>query len=343
MIDSIIIEDKNKSYKKIETNSLIALCEIGDDYCKFCDELEALIESKKNECLIYTVYRIMQGHFTIGHGKIKQFVKKYQNVIEIMKKHYCLANMTLLKYDYNGKPKNDSTEKYFYRYISEHKNDVDLIREVVLKIKSLGFGEIIFGENMDFTGIEYELGTFYGSFKFMENIEIIPAYSSDPIKYKTNDSCYRMTISRTGCGKYMDVSSYGRKIELNSLIFNPDRLPNEITKESTIQVISQQANERKDGYQIIRYLVDMSVSIDDLMKNFICTQKVIENIDNVKNKDELKQILQNISKKIEELKFASLEYEKVAIDSSEKIDEKKIETEKQLYLKRREWSKYDLD
>lgn len=344
MIGLTIMDEQNKSYKKIETNSLMALCEIGDDYFNFCDELESLIESKKNEYLIDTVYRIMQGHFTIGNGKIKQFVEKYQNIIEIMKKYRCLVNMTILKYDSNGKPKKNYSEEYFCQYISEHRNDVDLIKQVAFKLKSLGFDEIMLCENLEFTGSEYKYSTLYGrNVQFLENIEIIPAYYIDSIEYKTNGSCYRMTIPTTGYGIKKEVSSYGRKIELNSLVFDPSRLPNEITIDSIIGVIIQQANERKNEYQVIQYLVDMGISIDDLMEEFIRTYKVIEKIDGVNNMNDLKQILYNISREITKLKLASLKCEKETIDSSEKISKEKIENEKKLYLVRRESSKYDLD
>lgn len=329
---SAIIEKVHKHCKEIKINSLIALCEINN-YDSFCEELESLIASNKNEALIYKMFCIMQGKFIIGYKKYKEFVKKYQDTIEIMKKYHCLSDMTIFKYNPNGKLNKSSTEDYFFKFISYHKDDIDTIKNLALKIKSLGFDKIVYGENLDFTDIEYRFYTSYNDdFEYLENMEVIPAYNRNPIKYKTNGSCYRMTISADGCG---------REIELNSLIFDPNRLPNELTKESTIEAIIKLANEMKDEYQHIRDSVAMSISTDDLMTQYNNTKKIIERINGTKNKEELNQILHNILKEITELKLASLEFENETIASSEKIDEDRIETEKQLYLGRRNYIDVD--
>lgn len=338
---SAIIEKTRKHCKEIKINSLIALCEIKD-YDSFCKELESLIESKKNKDLIYKMFRIMQGKFIIGYKKYKEFVKKYQDTIEIMKKYYCLSDMTFFKYNSDGKPNKSSTEDYFFKFISEHKDDIDTIKNVAIKIKALGFDKIIYGEKLDFTDIEYKLDTSYSSdFEYLENMEVIPTYNRNPIQYRTNGSCYRMTISTIGYGNNQDISRYGREIELNSLIFDPNRLPNELTKESTIEAIVKLADERKDEYQYIRDSVDMSVSTDDLMTQYNYTKKIVERINGIKNKEELNQMLHNILKEITELKLASLKFENEAITSSEKIDEDRIETEKKLYLERRNYIDVD--
>lgn len=332
-----IMERREKYCKEIETNSLIALCEIGSDYGKFCEELESLIESKKNRDLIYKIYRIMRGKFTIGKTKYKKFVRKYQDVIDIMKKHHCLSDMTILKYNPNGKPNSRSTENYFYEYISNHQEDIDTIKDVAIKIKSLGFNKIFYGEGLDFRDIEYELYTSYGhDFCFLENIEVNPTYDSNPIKYRTNGSCYCMILSTTGFLENQDLCNYGRTIELNSLIFDPNRLPDKITKDSTIDVIKQQVEERKGEYQNLQDSVNMSITTDDLINQFNYSKRMIENIENARNNEDLKRILHNISNAMTDLKNASLAFENKMIESSEKIDKSRINSEKELYLRRRE-------
>lgn len=341
MILSAIVEKKHKHCKKIETNSLIALCEIKN-YDTFCEELESLIASKKNKDLIYKMYNIMQGKFVLGNKKYKEFVRKYHDTIEIMKKYHCLSDMTILKYNPDGKPNKSSTEDYFYKFILEHKENIETIKSIAIKIKSLGFDKIIYGEKLNFTDIEYELEESYGSdFEYLENIEVIPTYTRNSIKYKTNNSCYCMTIGTTGYSNNQNISNYDRIIELNSLIFDPDRLPNEITVESTIGTIHKLAEARKRDYQIIRDVVDISISAEDLMIQYNRTKRIIESIESVKNKEELNQILNNILKEINELKLASLSFENETIDSSKTLDEEKIENEKSFYLVRREWTSID--
>jgi hypothetical protein len=342
MIYSAIVEEKQKHCKEIQTNSLIALCEM-ENYDKFCQELESLIASEENKDLIYKVYNIMQGNLTIGNKKLKNFVKKYQDIIEIMKKYHCLSDMTIYKYHSDGKPDDSSNEDYFFKFISEHKEDIETIKNIAIKIKNLGFDKIIYGEKLDFTDVEYQLDTLYGSdIKFLENIDVIPTYNLNPIIYKTNDSCYCMTVGTFGYGN-KKISDYGREIELNSLIFDPQRLPNEITVESTIGTIIKLVENSKKEYQIIKDSVDMSIFTEDLMIQYNRTKNIIESIENLKNKEEIKQILHNILREITELKLASLSFENEIIDCYEKIDEDKMEDEKKLYLKRRQCASNDID
>jgi hypothetical protein len=269
-------------------------------------------------------------------------VKKYQDIIEIMKKYDCLIPMTIFKYEPNGKPYKLSNEEYFFKFISEHKEDIETIKNIAIKIKNLGFDEIIYGENLDFTENEYELIALDGFYiKFLDNIEVVPKYNYDRIRYKTNDSSYCIEVKINGYGKDKRISEGLRRIELNSLIFDPERLPNEITFESTVGTIIKLAEDSKKDNQIIKDTVDMSVSVEDLITQYNNTKKIIESIENVKNKEEIKQILNNILSELTKLKSASLSFEKETVDSFPKISEDKIEDEKKLYLRIRKST--DLD
>lgn len=133
----------------------------------------------------------MQKKLFIGSNQYKEFIEKHKHTIEIMNKYSCLSNLTVLSYDEKGKRKENLAEDYFYQYIQEHKEDIETIKAVALKIKALGFNEINFGEKLDFTEIEYEFDTSYGSgFAFLENMEVNPTYLNSSIKYRTNSSHY---------------------------------------------------------------------------------------------------------------------------------------------------------
>ena len=43
---NLIAYEWGKQCKSIDINKIIALCELGDDYKSFCDDLELLIKSK---------------------------------------------------------------------------------------------------------------------------------------------------------------------------------------------------------------------------------------------------------------------------------------------------------
>jgi len=337
---SAIIEKKDKYCKEIETKSLMALCEM-ENYDIFCKELESLIASKRNKDLIRKMYRIMQGKFVLGKRKYKNFVKKYQDIIEIMKKHHCLCDMTFVKYNPNGTPNKNSTEDYFYKYILEHKEDIETIKNVVKKIKDLGFYKIIYWEKLDFTLEEYNFnyGSYGSDFKYLENIEIIPSYNKNSITYKTKNSCYCID-ARIGYDK--EIRDYSKEIRLNTLIFDSNRLPNEITFESTIGTIIKSADSIKDDYQNIKDFIDMSIIVDNLKLQYNNIKNRIESIESIKNKKEIIEILKNILKEINDLKIQSSIFETEVINSSERIDEELIEKEKKLYLKRRIWENLDI-
>lgn len=341
MTNSTIIRKRKEICREIEVDSLIALCEI-ENYDVFCKELESLISSNKNKNLIWKLYEIMLGRHKFGNKKYKDFVKKYENVIEIMKKNHCLSNMIVDKYNSDGSVNKNSTEDYFYRFILDHKEDLEAIKSVVLKIKSLGFDKIIYGENLDFTNVTYELSNLYNCrFEFLENIDVIPTYSIYPIKYVSKGSCYRMILKTVGYGSQKSLSKYNRVIELNSLIFDPKRLPDDIT--NAIDFIKSLVDKNKKDCQVIRDTVNLSVCVDDLVKQYDHTKKTIDSIENVENKKELEEALHNILREITVLELLASSFERENVSDSSKVDFDKIKLEKELYLKRREAAKYDYD
>lgn len=328
MANSAIFENG----KKIKTNCLIALCEI-ENYDTFCRELERLIVSRGNKDLIYKMYRVMTGKIVFGKRKYKDFVKKYQDVIEIMKKNHCLCEMTISKYNAYGKSYIDSTENYFFEYITAHKEDIETIKNLAIKIRKLGFSEIIYDENFDFTSTEYKLDGF--GVDYLDNMEIIPTYNNSPIGYKTTDSCYCVRVGISGYGKDITLSSYDKSIKLNNLIFDANRLPSEITLESTVDVIKKLADDSKQEGKVIKELVDVSVAIDDLVIQYNEIERIIESVENADNREQLKQILNNILEEIKRLKSTSSSFRQDAVNDFENLSEEKIEQEKQQYLIRR--------
>lgn len=339
---SDVIEKKNKHCKKIQTNHLLALCEIGEDYKFFCDDLEQLIKSKGNRNLVSKVYNVLKGNLFIDSSKYKEFIEKHRNTIEIMNKYSCLMNLTDLSYDKKGQRRENLPEDYFYRYIQEHKEDIETIKAVASKIKDLEINEITLGEKLDFTEIEYEFNdTLSTSFAFLENMEVNPTYFITPIKYKTNGSCYRMILEIDGYGNNQEISKYGRNIELNSLIFDPNRLPNEITPESTIGIIRELAEQKKTEYEDIRNSVDLSDTTNDLTSYFETLKKVAEKIDKTKDNQELANILNQMQNSLTQLQLFGVNYENQIIDSHTGITKETMnreKKEKKLVLERRYFS-----
>ncbi len=340
----LIVNKLNNQSKSININQLITLCEIGEDYKSFCNDLEILIKSKTNKDLVKDIYNVIQGKFSIRSHKYKAFLEKHKHTIEIMKKYSCLHEFTVLSYNVNGNRNKNLTENYFYEYILKNNENINQIKEVALKIKKLGFAKIHLGENLDFKEFVYNLNTHsVSSFAFLENIEVNSTYLIRPIKYKTNNSCYCMALATNGYGDIKEISKYDREIYLNSLIIDPNTLPNEITVESTISVIQKLADNKKTECSDLRDSIDLSVATHDLKDRFIQLRSLIDNIDKIKNNEDLINLLKEIQNKLFELESFSKNFEKEIIESNTSITDETMEYEKQLYLQRRLMNSIHID
>lgn len=338
-----VTSENNKKCKEIETNHLLALCEVFEDYKSFCEDLEDLIYSKRAENLVSKIYRyIMHIGICISNRKYNAFIEKHKHTITIMKKYGSLGDFTLFSYDSKGNKINCPKRDYFYQYIEEHKEDFETIKKVVSKIKYLGIDKITFGEHLDFTTmeghlIEHALNTSYDcNFAFLENMEVIPTYLNNPIRYTTNSSSYCIHLRLIHFyGREDEIATYGRRIELNSLIFNPDRLPNEITRESTIGVIKGLAEKKKEEYEDIQSSVNISISTSNLKNEFESLKKNYEKIDKLKDNQELKNLLTQMQNIIAQLQFFEENFEQEVIDTHEGIFKDTITKEKNAELNKR--------
>lgn len=334
-----MIIKKNEHLKEIPTSNLIVLCEVIEDYKSFCDDLEKLIKSNSNRNLVSKVYRIMQGNLSIISSKYKEFIEKHKNTIEIMKRYSCLSDLTVLSYDEKGNRRENLSEDYFYKYIQEHKQDIEKIKAVALKINSLGIDKISFDEELDFTLYEYKYDSSYKrDFSLLENMEVNPTYLNSPIRYKTNGSCYCLNLSVYGFGENVKLGEYGRNIELNSLIFDPNRLPNGITIESTINVIKKLLENKKSEHEDIRDSVYFSVNTSDLTSYFEHFKDVSGKINKIKDNPELVNLMSQIQNRLMQLQLFGENFENQIIDSYQDVTSETMETEKNLYLDIRSWT-----
>lgn len=320
----------NNEVKEINTNHLIALCEIFDDYKSFYKDLEELIKSKTDKDLVQKVYDyITEKKRFFRNKKYDAFITKHRDTIDIMKKHSSLSNLTVLSYDIKGERKGTLAVDYFFKYLEQHQEDIETIKQVALKIKELGIDKITFGEHLDFTNKIHLLNLLCDSeVAFLNDLEIIPAYPNHSIKYKTKSSPYLiyLHLNRFG-GSIYEVSKYQRKIELNSLVFNPDLLPNEITVESTIWVIKGLAEKQKEGNDI-KDSVDIRIATDSLKKQFESLKKRYDNIDKVKDNQELKDLLLGMQNIIAKLQVFGENFEQAVIDTYPSLNKDIMKKEK---------------
>ena len=327
-----------KENYKIEINNLIALYHIMDDFEEFERKLKPLISTKYNRDFVYNLWKISRGKFTFGAFKARKFYKENKTIIDTIGEYSDISSFINRHYDWQGNQIGNL--HFFYQYLIEHKNEIDKILALLEKLKELGFTSLEFNEDLDFTKENYSIVPSYNySVTYVDNIEVIPHYESY-IKYGTTLSNYKMELRTNTKG---DFSEYAREIILNSLLFDPKRLPEKIDKETIIDPILKLNEEQVKKSVPIRNSVDISVSIFDLETRLCYTTNTISRLEDVKNKKELLEVLSNMKKDVEKLRTLSSEYDSSVTENEPILTAGVLEKEKSEYVRRREWSSMDLD
>ena len=212
--------------------------------------------------------------------------------------------------------------------------DISKIMNLLEKIKNLGFYRIELNEDIDFTQKIYRANPSNDDFylTYVANPQVIPSYTDD-INFITADSNYEMTIG---------PNRIAQKIVLNSLLFEPNTLPEKIdTKHIQGQLVKLKNNQQTQT-NIIRNSIDLSISISDLERQFYFTNQTIDRLNEVKNKEELVKILTRMKEDLEKLKELSIEYNSTLLKEEPLLTSELLEKEKQLYLERKACSNIDL-
>lgn len=335
------MENKEKNYS-VHTRNLIALCHIINEFSEFEERLLKYISPKYNRDFVAQLYDITcEGKFKLGARKAKRFYSENKEIIDTINKYTNISMFINMNYGFHGDPHEDF--QYFYKYISSHKSEIDKILPVLEKIKSLGFDKLEFNENLDFTKeITYVYPSFRRNFidmKYFDNAEVIPTYENDVIEYKSTDSNYLMTLSIIGD----DFSDYGRKITINSLTFDPSRLPNEISKQNIFDTLVAKAGATQEKRSYIRSSVNLGVSVLDLDRQLSSTSRTITGLEDVKNKTELIEVLTRMKADLEQLKVLSAEHDASISEKEPVLSSDVLENEKKLYLHRRDMASIHWD
>ena len=330
-----------KEEKKISTNNLLALVYILDDYEVFNEKLKKFVSKKYNRDDIYNLYKVSNGEFCLS-PKARKFYKENKAIIDIINKYSSISDFANYIYDYSGKYASWCDIEHFYKYLNDNKDKLDKVINLVEKIRELGFGDIKFNEEENFKGREYEINSnkFYlwdiiTNINFLENMELIPEYKNNTLKYKTNGSNYCMILPyRDDAKKWTS-----KEIILNNLFFDINCLPKSLKKEDTVNKILALKETKKVEKESIKDLVDLGVKIFDFEKGYANLKYTVDGLENAKSKEELKQVLSNIKLELEKLKHINSN----EVKENPNVTEEQIQSEKQLYIKRREFQYLDLD
>ncbi len=255
-------------------DDLIALCHIIDEYDLMLDNF---IKVNYNRKFLNKLIKVTNGRFCFNSKQAKKFYKENKIILDLVKKY---SNISRFLYNCgeNGKKFNQLSIDRFYQYMLKNSNNLNHIIELLEKIKQLGFQKIILDENVNFTDMEYKIDTIFNRnfyINYLDNIEVIPNYEIGTVKYKTRKSDYEIELVPN---VYGEISFFKTQITVNNLLFDPNKLPQAITKETTFDEIVK-LNEEKQLRPPL---------------------KKINSLTDVKSKQELKDLISDIKNSINE-------------------------------------------
>ena len=320
--------------------NLIALCHIIDDFEEFIKSINELDKSKDKRAIIYDIDKISRGKFVFRFGikKLNTFYQDNKSVIDKINKYSNLSHFVILYYDFGEKNAMD----FFYKYILSHKEDIDKIILLLEKIKKLGIKQIQFSEEIDFTDKVYSVNRIFNyndNVFYLDNMEAVPNYQTNVVKYRTTDSNYEINLSIS----YKKFAEHMREIKVNSLLFDAERLPDEITIDSIFNKIIRLKKEKQAACDIVEEDVKLSVVLEDLFAQFATTSNVIQRLKNVSSKEQMLNLLKEIKSGLDKINELKSTYEADVLQEDSSITNEVLEGERRLYLDNRTFSYFDLD
>ena len=189
--------------------------------------------------------------------KTRRFYKENKTVIDTINKYSNLLLYTNFSYDGQDYLENEESLRFFHKYIMEHRGDLETILRVLNKIEQLKIDEIKLDKHMDFSKEEYELHYWKSEnyrYVLLNNLVLVPSGETDLIRYKSTNSDYKIVASRGACKfSYLDAQM-ASQITLNSLIFNPDKLPNDASVDGIYKTVFGLKKQNKGKYTEISHL-----------------------------------------------------------------------------------------
>lgn len=328
---------KKENEKIGEIRDILALCEIIDEFEEFNKNIMKLFSKKDRRDISFELWKISQCNHSFKK-EAKSFYKQNKDVIDKISKYQSINMFIINNYDDYGNLKSEGLG-FFYPYIKKNKEHIEKIKELLIQMKQLSFTSFTFDENFDVKDQEYvmHIGSYYGHVgDYVDNIEIIPSYSEFNIRYKSNGSNYLIKM-------YSDFNSFrSEKLIVNSLLFDKNRLPESINKQSVTTYFRKLYEKQEKQYQAVKNSVDLTVGISDLQSEFYSLQSTIgSKLQDVYNKQQLLDVLKNIKEEINKLTDLSSEYDKSITSKYPNVTEEILKDEVKLYIKRREDAQID--
>lgn len=330
-----------KENKKFEVDKLLALAHILDKYENFRKNLIKFVSSKYNRDDIYNLYEVSNGKMVLS-PKARKFYKNNKEVIDIINKYLQINTFIYASYKSNGEYNKENDVDYFYKYLKDNEDKLDDIILLLEKIKKLGFRDFELTEE-NFKDKEYQFDlcakySFFTEINYLENMESIPTYQKEIIKYKTKGSNYCIQVPVIDDA----TNSYNKKIILNNLFFDSKLLPKSLKKEDIYDKLIPLKQEKEEEELALKESVELGIGIADFESQFEKLSYIVYRLENIENKDKLKKALIDIKESIDSLKKVDKNNNDNVIEKNNTITSELIEKEKQKYLSIREFQQIDL-
>lgn len=328
-----------KEIPKMETRSLLAMCYILDDYHRFGDAIIASQKKVKNRDFSYDLLKVTQGRKIIGGHEAKRIYNEFKDVIDTINEYGYVSNFIMSNFCWGEKYQ--EIAEYFYEYLIANRENLETIKAVLSKLIELKFDNIEFDTGLDFSEKKYSLSNnLYHSihFNYIAEALPIPQYNANSVRYYSETTPYEMEITAS----LGQITEYGRKIKLNTLVFDPSLLPDKITKETVFDSLVDLKNQTKEEVTAIRNAVDLSIGIEDLQYMIENTMRIIDTIEDETIKLNLLNSATIMLEQIGKMKIERDALESQIQEEHPTITEQKLTLEKKLYKQRRDYESIDL-
>ncbi|MBQ2639319.1 MAG: hypothetical protein IJF92_00935 [Bacilli bacterium] len=338
-----------KEKKVMPVDNLLALCTIIEDYKDFDNSIKKYINDKNFFKTTNDLLNLSRNERLLRGKTAKKIYRENKEIIDKIDKYTNINSFLYYNKDLNKTASIDNDLNYFYNYIKENINDLDKIESVLKKIRNLSIKDIELNENLDFSKNKYCLNTnFYNNHNiyYLDNIVVTPNYDDSIIEYKTNDSNYEILLKPTVIPEngdpYFYISKYGRKIKLNSLTFEKDRLPKKLNVNNTFNKIIHLKKLTKEVCKCIKNSVDLSIAIEILKEEYNNVVNEIIKIDDIDKKEYINEVLMSINENIMLLESISDNYMDKTVDNNPLLTKEQLQKEKVLQLTKKELNSRDL-
>ena len=316
---------------EVRTRDLLTLIVILNEFEDFNNKVIDLIKNK-NDYSFNKIQKLSKNEKVIGAKKLKDFYNDNSEIINVINSYSNIGYFIDFNYDLNNGQLKDGFNQ-LYNYLLKNKDKLNGIIDLLIRIEKLGFENIFYNDKLDFSKNSYKTSSQYylcEDFYYLDNMYVVPTYDGEKIEYKTKGSSYEMKLQ-----KGFKNTVYKRSITFNDLLVNPNRLPSELTKEETLDVITKLRYDIQSQYDILRESINMSLCIDDLKSKYCYLYDLANMCDVIEIKMKLLDVLKDLEEDILEIEYLSNSYEKTITNKNNVLSEEKVNIEKKKELKRR--------